>query len=76
MTKLSEAMVGQKLRVVSVKGAFSAKGRLKEMGLTNGVVLEVVKVAPFGDPIDVLVRGYHLSIRKKEAEFIEVEVVS
>jgi len=76
MTKLSEAMVGQKLRVVSVKGASSAKRRLKEMGLTNGVVLEVVKVAPFGDPIDVLVRGYHLSIRKKEAELIEVEVVS
>jgi Fe2+ transport system protein FeoA len=71
MVKLSEAKVGQKLKIVSIEGASSAKQRLKEMGLTKGVVLEVVKVAPLGDPIDVLVRGYHLSIRKKEAELVE-----
>lgn len=76
MAKLSEAKVGQKLKIVSIEGASSAKHRLKEMGLSKGVVLEVVKVAPLGDPIDVLVKDYHLSIRKKEAELVEVEVVS
>ncbi|NAZ30220.1 MAG: ferrous iron transport protein A [Caldimicrobium sp.] len=76
MARLSEAKVGQKLKIVSIEGASSVKQRLKEMGLTKGVVLEVVKVAPLGDPIDVLVKDYHLSIRKKEAELVEVEVVS
>ncbi|QER41363.1 ferrous iron transport protein A [Thermodesulfobacterium sp. TA1] len=76
MPRLSESKVGQKVKVLSLEGSPSVKQRLKEMGLTPGVELQVVRVAPLADPIDVVVRGYHLSIRKKEAELIKVEVLS
>jgi Fe2+ transport system protein FeoA len=76
MPKLSESKIGQKVKVLSVEGPPLVKQRLKEMGITPGVELQIIRVAPLADPVDVVVRGYHLSIRKKEAELIEVEVLS
>ena len=76
MPKLSKVNLGKRVRVVSVEGPQLVKQRLKEMGITPGVELQVVRIAPLADPVDVEVRGYHLSIRKKEAELIEVEVIA
>lgn len=62
-------------KIVSIKGSGDVFRRLLEMGVTKGEVIEVVKVAPLGDPIDVKVRGYNLSLRKEEAAMILVEVI-
>ncbi|HCP10639.1 MAG: FeoA family protein [Thermodesulfobacterium sp. 37_54] len=75
MLKLSKVNLGKRVKVVSVEGPPSVKQRLKEMGITPGVELQIVRIAPLADPVNVEVRGYHLSIRKKEAELIEVEVI-
>jgi Fe2+ transport system protein FeoA len=64
---LSHLKVGESGRIASVNGPADVRRRLLEMGLTPGVHVRVVRFAPLGDPMDVEVRGYHLSLRKHEA---------
>jgi len=73
MKTLREAKVGDTVRVVKLHGEGAVKRRIMDMGLTKGVDVQIRKVAPLGDPIEVTVRGYELSIRKADAEMIEVE---
>ena len=73
MKTLKESKVGETVRVVKLHGEGAVKRRVMDMGLTKGIEVEIRKVAPLGDPIEVTVRGYELSIRKADAEMIEVE---
>ncbi len=70
---LKEAKIGQTVKVVKLHGEGAVKRRIMDMGITKGVEVYVRKVAPLGDPIEVTVRGYELSIRKADAAMIEVE---
>lgn len=72
MKTLRESKVGDTVRVVKLHGEGAVKRRIMDMGLTKGVDVQIRKVAPLGDPIEVTVRGYELSIRKADAEMIEV----
>ena len=72
MKTLKEAKVGQTVKVVKLAGEGAFKRRIMDMGITKGVEVYVRKVAPLGDPIEVTVRGYELSIRKNDAEMIEI----
>jgi DtxR family Mn-dependent transcriptional regulator len=74
-TTLKDLGVGKKGVVVSVKGTGAAKQRMMDMGLVSGCEVEVIRVAPLGDPIQINLKGYNLSLRKNEAQYIEVEVV-
>ncbi|HEV57217.1 MAG TPA: MarR family transcriptional regulator [Phycisphaerales bacterium] len=74
-TTLADLKPGEKAKIMRVGGAATANKRLTEMGLTRGAVLTVVRVAPLGDPVEVQVRGYNLSVRKNEAKAVEVERV-
>lgn len=69
---LSEVKPGQTVKVVRLNGEGAVKRRIMDMGLTNGTEVAVRKIAPLGDPIELTVRGYELSIRKDEAAAIEV----
>lgn len=71
MKTLKEAGIGETVRVVKLHGEGAVKRRIMDMGVTKGVEVTVRKVAPLGDPIEVTVRGYELSIRKADAEMIE-----
>lgn len=71
MQTLKEAKIGSTVRVVKLHGEGAVKRRIMDMGITKGVEIHVRKVAPLGDPIEVTVRGYELSIRKADAEMIE-----
>ena len=73
MSNLREVPVGGKARVVKIHGEGAVKRRIMDMGITKGVEIFVRKVAPLGDPIEITVRGYELSLRKADAESIEVE---
>lgn len=73
MNTLKNVKVGRRVRVVKVRGEGAVKRRIMDMGLTKGVEIYVRKVAPLGDPIEINVRGYELSLRKADAEMIEVE---
>ncbi|MCI6094621.1 MAG: ferrous iron transport protein A [Clostridium sp.] len=73
MKTLKTAKVGETVRIIKLHGEGATKRRIMDMGLTNGVEVFVRKVAPLGDPIEVTVRGYELSIRKADAGMIEVE---
>jgi ferrous iron transport protein A len=73
--KLSELAVGQAARVVTVDGGGSMAVRLLEMGLTPGTRVALIKRAPMGDPLEVQVRGYHVSLRKREAQRVRIEGV-
>ena len=73
MKTLKEAKVGETVRVVKLYGEGALRRRIMDMGITKGVDVYIRKVAPLGDPVEVTVRGYELSIRKTEAENIEVE---
>ena len=73
MKTLKESKVGDTIRVVKLHGEGAVKRRIMDMGLTKGVDVQIRRVAPLGDPIEVTVRGYELSIRKADAEMIEVE---
>ena len=73
MKTLKTVKVGETVKVIKLHGEGAAKRRIMDMGLTKGVEVFVRKVAPLGDPIEVTVRGYELSIRKADAEMIEVE---
>ncbi len=74
MKTLKESKVGDTVRVVKLHGEGAVRRRLMDMGLTKGVDVQIRKVAPLGDPIEVTVRGYELSIRKADAEMIEVDM--
>lgn len=73
--KLKDLKPGQKGKVIKIKIRGETNKRIVEMGVTPGAVVEVERVAPLGDPMDIKVKGYHLSLRKEEAEGIEIEVL-
>ena len=73
MNNLREVPVGSSAKVVRIHGEGAVKRRIMDMGITKGVEIYVRKVAPLGDPIEITVRGYELSLRKADAESIEVE---
>jgi ferrous iron transport protein A len=74
MTNLAKLALGEHARITGIGGAAPVKRRLMDMGLVPGEAVVVVKVAPLGDPIEVAVKGYRLSLRNLEAEGITVEV--
>ena len=76
MNTLKEAAIGSTVRVVKIHGEGAVKRRIMDMGITKGVEIFVRKVAPLGDPVEVNVRGYELSLRKADAEMVEVEPVA
>ena len=71
---LTDLPVGKDARVIAVNGTSMITRRMLEMGVIPGVTVQVVKMAPFGDPIEIRVRGYSLAMRKTEADAIEVSV--
>ena len=73
MATLREAKCGQTVKVVKIHGEGAVKRRIMDMGITKNVEIYIRKVAPLGDPIEVTVRGYELSLRKADAEMIIVE---
>ena len=73
MKTLKETSVGETVKVVKLNGSGPVKRRIMDMGITKGVEVYVRKVAPLGDPVEVTVRGYELSLRKADAEMIVVE---
>ena len=72
MLTLRDVKIGETVTVVKLYGEGAIKRRIMDMGITNGVVIKVVKVAPLGDPLEINVRGYELSLRKADADLIEV----
>lgn len=74
MKTLRDAKIGETVKVVKLHSEGAVKRRIMDMGLTKGVEVYVRKVAPLGDPVEVTVRGYELSLRKEDAGMIEVEV--
>ena len=73
MKTLRDAKIGETVKVVKLHGEGDVKRRIMDMGLTKGVEVYVRKVAPLGDPIEITVRGYELSLRKADAQMVEVE---
>ena len=73
MKTLKQAAIGDTVNVVKLHGEGAVKRRIMDMGITRGAEVHIRKVAPLGDPIEVTVRGYELSLRKADAEMIEVE---
>ncbi|CRZ35713.1 ferrous iron transport protein A [Herbinix hemicellulosilytica] len=73
MYTLRDAKVGQTVKVVKLHGEGAIKRRIMDMGITKGIDIYVRRVAPLGDPVEITVRGYELSIRKADAEMVEVE---
>jgi ferrous iron transport protein A len=73
-TNLREVQIGHTCKVVRLHGEGAVKRRIMDMGITRGVEIYVRKVAPLGDPVEITVRGYELSLRKADAENIEVEL--
>lgn len=71
---LDQLATGQLATVRRIGGVGSVRRRLMDMGLVKGVNIEMVKMAPMGDPVEYLVRGYHLSLRKSEAELVEIDL--
>ena len=73
MKTLRDVKIGARAKVIKVHGEGALRRRIMDMGLTKGVEIYVGKVAPLGDPIEITVRGYELSLRKADAEMIEIE---
>ena len=73
MKSLKDVKVGETATVVKLHGEGATKRRIMDMGITKGVEVHIRKVAPLGDPVEVTVRGYELSLRKADAEMIEVQ---
>lgn len=73
MKTLKDAKIGETVTVLKLTGEGAVKRRIMDMGITKGVSIFVRKVAPLGDPVEVTVRGYELSLRKADAQMIEVE---
>ena len=72
MLTLRDVKIGETVTVVKLYGEGAIKRRIMDIGITKGVVIKVVKVAPLGDPLEINVRGYELSLRKADADLIEV----
>lgn len=73
MRTLKDVKIGEIVRVTKVVGEGALKRRIMDMGITKGVSIKVMKVAPLGDPVEITVRGYELTLRKADCEKIEVE---
>ncbi len=73
MKTLRDTKIGETVKVVKLHGEGAVKRRIMDMGITKGVEIYVRKVAPLGDPVELTVRGYELSLRKADAEMVEVE---
>ncbi|MDY5846556.1 MAG: ferrous iron transport protein A [Bariatricus sp.] len=73
MATLKDAKCGQTVKVVKIHGEGAVKRRIMDMGITKNVEIYIRKVAPLGDPVEVTVRGYELSLRKADAEMVEVQ---
>lgn len=73
MNTLKNAKIGATAKVIKVHGEGAIRRRIMDMGITKGVEIYIRKVAPLGDPIEVTVRGYELSLRKSDADMIEIE---
>ena len=73
MKTLREAKVGETVKVIKLHGEGAVKRRIMDMGITKGIEVYRRKAAPLGDPVEVTVRGYELSLRKADAEMIEIE---
>lgn len=73
MKTIRQAKVGDTVKVVKLHGEGAVKRRIMDMGITRGVEVYIRKVAPLGDPVEITVRGYELSIRKADADMIEIE---
>ena len=73
MATLKEAKCGQAVKVVKIHGEGAVKRRIMDMGITKNTEIFIRKVAPLGDPVEVTVRGYELSLRKADAEMVEVQ---
>ena len=73
MKTLRQAKIGETVKVVKLHGEGATKRRIMDMGLPKGVEVYIRKVAPLGDPVEITVRGYELSLRKADADMIEVE---
>ena len=73
MKTLKQAKIGETVKIVKLHGEGAIKRRIMDMGLTKGTEVYIRKVAPLGDPVEVTVRGYELSLRKADAEMIEIE---
>ena len=75
MKTLKQAAIGDTVKVVKLHGEGAVKRRIMDMGITRGAEVHIRKVAPLGDPIEVTVRGYELSLRKADAQMIQVEKI-
>jgi ferrous iron transport protein A len=73
MRTLKDAKIGETVKVTKVGGEGAIKRRIMDMGITKGVSIKVMKVAPLGDPIEITVRGYELTLRKADCQNIEIE---
>lgn len=73
MQTLKDVKIGHKVKVIKVEGAGAIRRRIMDMGITKGVEITVRKVAPLGDPVEITVRGYELSLRKQDAQMVIVE---
>lgn len=73
MKTLREVKIGDTVKVVKLHGEGAVKRRIMDMGITKGVEIYVRKVAPLGDPVEITVRGYELSLRKADAQMVEIE---
>jgi ferrous iron transport protein A len=73
MATLKDAKIGETVKVKKLSGEGAVKRRIMDMGITKGVEVYIRKVAPLGDPVEVTVRGYELSLRKADAEMVEIE---
>lgn len=73
MKTLRDAKVGQTVKVVKLHGEGATRRRIMDMGITRGVEIYIRKTAPLGDPVEITVRGYELSLRKADAQMIEIE---
>lgn len=73
MNNLSQAKVGKKVKVLKIEGEGPIRRRIMDMGITKGVEIFIRKMAPFGDPIEIFIRGYELTLRKEDAKNIIIE---
>lgn len=73
MKTLKDAKIGETVKVVKLHGEGAVKRRIMDMGITKGVEIYVRKVAPLGDPVEITVRAYELSLRKADAQMVEIE---
>ena len=75
MDTLKQVKIGETVKVVKLHGEGAIKRRIMDMGITKGVEIKMQKVAPLGDPIEITVRGYELTLRKADADMIEIEKI-